>query len=93
MRYRILCPDNHFCDGIAKESISKIWCISVEGLCVSHLIHCSVQLFNDRRCDRLGYVADSKTDDFRVRICLGVSCNFLQWWKTDSFPAISDNCH
>ena len=18
---------------------------------------------------------------------------FLQWWKTDSFPAISDNCH
>ena len=47
------------CNGAAKKLIAKIWCITVESLCMTHLLYCLMCSFDNGWCNRLCYITDS----------------------------------
>ena len=64
-------------DCTTQKFIAKIRCIALKCLLHAHLGYCLMQAVNDCRCEWLGYITDTKTDDLLVRICFLICTYFL----------------
>ena len=64
-------------NGSAQELISEIRCITVEGLCISHFCNCTMHCIDNCRCQWLGNITDSKTNQCFLRICSLVCTYFF----------------
>ena len=62
---------------VPQKVVSQIRRISAECPGIPHLIHCMMQRINNSRSDRLGYISDSQTYHFFIRIRLLKSMNLL----------------
>ena len=60
-----------FLDGLTQEIIALLGAVAAEGGLVTHLVHRLVQRGDDRLGQRQRHVADTQTDDVRLRVsCL-----------------------
>ncbi len=67
----------HLCHLVAEECITVLRAVAAERLRLPHLVHCTVQRFDDSRAERQRHVADPKAYDFCLRVLLTVSGDLL----------------
>ena len=82
-KYFVDCDVNTACivivlyDRTTQKLITKVRCIALKCLLHAHLGYCFMQTVDDCRCEWLGYITDTKTDDLLVRICRLIRTYFL----------------
>ena len=64
-------------DGLAQEIVALFRTVAAEGFCFAHFVDGFMHGVDDGRGEGTRDVADAEADDIGIRVCFGVSVNFL----------------